>query len=134
MDDKHFPETEATCKYDLEHEMNPNFQRVSISGEDTSGVPLDDLEHASKLLIDALKLRQRYMEMSQQTFPALIEKYFSNEESKTKHEDKKTIADHPIHPPTGANPWALKSPPPKKYFIKSVKGVFHVFRDEVSWK
>lgn len=52
-----------------EHDFVPHFQRVSISGEDTSGVPLEDLEKASKLLQEALKLRERYMESSQQSFP-----------------------------------------------------------------
>lgn len=108
------------------------FQRVSISGEDTSGVPLDDLEHASKLLIQALSIRQRFMELSQQTFPELVGKYFSNEEPFMKHEDKKTIEDHPIHPPTfhGENPWGLEAPPSKKYTIKAVDGVFNVFKDQ----
>lgn len=109
-----------------------NFQRVSISGEDTSGVPLDDLEHASKLLIQALSIRQRFMELSQQGFPELVGKYFSNEEPFMKHEDKKTIADHPIDPPllrAGESPWSLTSPPCKKYTIKAVHGVFNVFKD-----
>lgn len=42
-----------------EHDFVPHFQRVSISGEDTSGVPLEDLERASKLLIQSLELRER---------------------------------------------------------------------------
>lgn len=107
------------------------FQRVSISGEDTSGVPLDDLEHASKLLIQALSIRQRYMELSQQTFPELVGKYFSNEEPFMKHQDKMTIEDHPIHPPVrGESPWSLESPPSKNYTIKAVDGVFNVFKDK----
>lgn len=107
------------------------FQRVSISGEDTSGVPLDDLEHASKLLIQALAIRQRFMELSQQTFPELVGKYFCNEELFMKHEDKKTIEDHPIHPVhNGDSPWSLESPPPKNYTIKAVAGVFNVFKDK----
>lgn len=107
------------------------FQRVSVSGEDTSGVPLEDLEHASKLLIQALSIRQRYMEVSQQSFPELVGKYFSNEEPFMKHEDKMTIEDHPIHPPErGFSPWSLESPPSKNYTIKAVEGVFNVYKDQ----
>lgn len=113
-------------------DLNVPFQRVFVTGEDSSGVPLDDLEHASKLLIKALAFRQKFMHLSQQSFPALIGTYFSGEESFMKHDDKKTIADHPIHPPSSSeNPWQLESPPPKNYVIKSVKGVFHVYKDEV---
>lgn len=106
------------------------FQRVSISGEDTSGVPLDDLEHASKLLIQALSIRQKFMELSQQSFPELVGKYFSNEEPFKKHEDRMTIEDHPIHPPVhGDSPWSLEIPPNKNYFLKAVDGVYNVFKD-----
>ncbi|MDE5061026.1 hypothetical protein OZD67_02685 [Wolbachia endosymbiont of Drosophila nikananu] len=52
-----------------------NFQRVSISGEDTSGVPLEDLERASTLLIEALRLRSRYMAMSDQSFPSTTARF-----------------------------------------------------------
>ena len=52
-----------------EHDYVPHCQRVSISGEDTSGVPLEDLEKASHLLIHALELRERYMTMYHQSFP-----------------------------------------------------------------
>lgn len=52
-----------------------NFQRVSISGEDTSGVPLEDLERASTLLIEALRLRSHYMAMSDQSFPSTTARF-----------------------------------------------------------
>lgn len=94
-------------------------------------MPLDDLEHASKLLIQALSIRQNFMELSQQSFPELVGSYFSNEEPFIKHEDRKTIEDHPIHPPTnkGESPWSLELTPPKGYTIKAVDGVFNLFKD-----
>lgn len=64
-----------------EHDFVPHFQRVSISGEDTSGVPLEDLERASTLLQQALKLRERYMEASSQGFPQTTARFL-----KTVHE------------------------------------------------
>lgn len=94
-------------------------------------MPLDDLEHASKLLIQALSIRNRFMELSQQSFPELVGKYFSNEEPFLKHEDKKTIEDHPIHPPVhGESPWSLETTPSKNYSFKAVNGVYNVFRDK----
>ncbi|XP_037936468.1 AMP deaminase 2 isoform X3 [Teleopsis dalmanni] len=135
-----------------EHDFAASFQRVSISGEDTSGVPLEDLERASALLIQALELRARYMQMSDQSFPTTTSRFLKtiqqrNRFSHIEHEDRKTIAeiirkislpdiqteDHPIHPPTDtANPWDLEFPPDKNFVIKPVDGVFHIYEDEVS--
>lgn len=80
-----------------ELEIVPHFQRVSISGEDTSGVPLEDLEHASSLIIRALELRERYMSVSFQTFPQTTERFLKSVHNKTmsvdvEYEDKRTTA------------------------------------------
>ncbi|KAF5283821.1 hypothetical protein FQA39_LY04641 [Lamprigera yunnana] len=67
--------------------LEPHFQRVSISGADTTGVkiftfncyvpveiiiflqvPLEDLKLSSELLVDALHIREKYMKFSQQSF------------------------------------------------------------------
>ncbi|XP_022909804.1 AMP deaminase 2 isoform X4 [Onthophagus taurus] len=77
-----------------EHDFVPHFQRVSISGEDTSGVPLEDLERASRLLITALKIRHRYMQMSHQSFCSTTSRFLypnSSEHTEQKHDDKQTI-------------------------------------------
>lgn len=85
-----------------EHDFVPHFQRVSISGEDTSGVPLEDLERASKLLIKALELRERYMSMSHQSFPHTAGRFVRARQEKDAsvfhHDDKKTIAGEIILP------------------------------------
>ncbi|XP_017474291.1 PREDICTED: AMP deaminase 2 isoform X3 [Rhagoletis zephyria] len=118
-----------------EHDL-PNFQRVSISGEDTSGVPLEDLERASTLLIQALELRERYMLHSGQSFPTTTRRFLKTVHERNRfgtieHENRKTIADHPIHPPTDtSDPWDLEFPPDNEYAIKSINGVFHVYKDK----
>lgn len=61
-------------------------------------MPLEDLERASHLLVEALELRERYMEMSHQSFPIttgrLLEKTNKHLNSflPVEYEDKKTIA------------------------------------------
>lgn len=103
MEDKYstsgFGETAHTSDdIDLdEHEFVPHFQRVSISGEDTSGVPLEDLEHASSLIIKALELRERYMSLSMQSFPQTTQRFLKSVHNKTmsdsvEYEDKRTTA------------------------------------------
>lgn len=141
-----------------EHDFVPHFQRVSISGEDTSGVPLEDLQHASQLLVQALGIRERYMAISHQSFPCTTSRfmrYVSSQSMPTggggvldggpnsscldyplpeiHHDDRKTIEDHPINPPaTAENPWECEFPENKKYIIRSMGGVFNVFKDEAA--
>ncbi|CAH0550694.1 unnamed protein product [Brassicogethes aeneus] len=77
-----------------EHDLYvPHFQRVSISGEDTSGVPLEDLERASKLLIQALKIRKRYMKMSYQSFSSTVARFLDPDKEQQHHDEKQSIAD-----------------------------------------
>ncbi|XP_059224044.1 AMP deaminase 2 isoform X2 [Stomoxys calcitrans] len=119
----------------VDHDMIPNFQRVSISGEDTSGVPLEDLERASTLLIQALEMRSRYMSISEQSFPTTTLRFLktvheSDRFNKIQYEDRKSIADHPIHPPTEtSDPWDIEFPADKKYDIRAVDGVYNVFQN-----
>ncbi|XP_055298270.1 AMP deaminase 2 isoform X3 [Sitodiplosis mosellana] len=118
-----------------EHEFVPHFQRVSISGEDTSGVPLEDLEHASSLLIQALEIRERYMSLSMQSFPQTTERFLRTFHNKTmsdivEYEDKRTTADHSVHAPSNTNdPWSVDFPESPGYHIKAEGGVFNLFRD-----
>uniref|UniRef100_A0A8D8X5P7 AMP deaminase n=1 Tax=Cacopsylla melanoneura TaxID=428564 RepID=A0A8D8X5P7_9HEMI len=93
---------ETACVFD-EHDFVPHFQRVAISGEDNSGVPLEDLEQASRLLVEALHIRDRYMDISNQTFPAVTARFLREMDNVGSlphsttivHEDKKTIAGPP---------------------------------------
>ncbi|VEN63671.1 unnamed protein product [Callosobruchus maculatus] len=71
----------------------PHFQRVSISGEDTSGVPLEDLERASKLLIQALEIRKKYMKMSFQSFSSTAARFLDPNKEQQHHDEKQTIQD-----------------------------------------
>uniref|UniRef100_A0A182KC74 Uncharacterized protein n=1 Tax=Anopheles christyi TaxID=43041 RepID=A0A182KC74_9DIPT len=76
-----------------EHDFVAHFQRVSISGEDTSGVPLDDLERASTLLVKALELREKYMRNSHQVFPQTTARFLKSTHSSTiTHQERKSIA------------------------------------------
>ena len=56
---------------------------------------MEDLQSASKLLLKALKLRERYMKMSRQKFPTLVDAFIcgsqGQEESNGVH-SKPTIA------------------------------------------
>lgn len=80
-----------------EHDFVPHFQRVSISGEDISGVPLEDLERASRCVIQALELRERNMSISHQSFSQTTARFLNSVYDKTmsdkvEYEDKRTTS------------------------------------------
>lgn len=113
-----------------EHDLYvPHFQRVSISGEDTSGVPLEDLERASKLLIQSLEIRQRYMEMSYQNFSTTVARFLDPMRAQKHHDEKQSIEDHGIHPPIHT-PWEAPDVPDTAHVFKKHHGVYRVFANE----
>ena len=69
-------------------EFVPQFQRVSISGDEDTGVAMNDLQIASKLLLKALDIRERYMRYSQQSFPTLVRDFLCQDKgNRIKEED-----------------------------------------------
>ena len=65
-------------------------------------VPLEDLQHASKSLVKALMIREKYMAMALQSYPKTTARFLQSLEERhnmngyhtddIKHEDRKTIA------------------------------------------
>lgn len=115
----------------------PHFQRVAISGEDTSGVPLEDLQQASSYLVQALEIRKKYMEMSQQSFSTITARFVRSmdAEAMANHVPsaklpRSHIADNIVHPPfhKDKDPWECPMPEPKGYIIKSDRGVFNLYQ------
>uniref|UniRef100_A0AAR5PBU8 AMP deaminase n=1 Tax=Dendroctonus ponderosae TaxID=77166 RepID=A0AAR5PBU8_DENPD len=114
-----------------DHELYvPHFQRVSISGEDTSGVPLEDLERASKLLIEALDIRKRYMNMSHQSFSSTAARFLDPDKEQQKHDEKQTIEEHGIHHPPRTQPWEAPETPETGEIFVNKAGVYTIYRDE----
>ncbi|BFG00642.1 AMP deaminase 2 [Drosophila madeirensis] len=134
----------------IKNDADINFQRVSISGEDTSGVPLEDLERASTLLIEALRLRSHYMTMSDQSFPSTTARFLKTVRLKDRIDNvpvkavsdiirKMSVTSRPdLHVkashPKVSNPWNVEFPPDETYVIKPLNGVFHVYEDEEQTK
>eukprot|EP00092_Neocalanus_flemingeri_P075416 GFUD01093427.1.p1 GENE.GFUD01093427.1~~GFUD01093427.1.p1 ORF type:complete len:789 (-),score=232.98 GFUD01093427.1:236-2602(-) len=137
---------------DFSEFQTSDFQRVNISGEDNTGVPVEDLHSASRLLARALNIREKYMTISHQVFPTNVQRFLGEMNKKPVKEptivNKATIAggpellrrlqeerrqslNHPIHPPrTETDPWDCPVPEDCGYKMKIVKGVFQVYRNE----
>lgn len=112
----------------------PHFQRVAVSGEDTSGVPLEDLHQASKLLVSALRLREKYMEISEQSFPKATKRFLNQLRGKPVHDldspgEMLSSADHPFYSvPTVTEPWNSEVPADLNYQLRMHNGVMHVYK------
>jgi len=132
--------------------VDPDFQRVNITGEDNTGVPVEDLQTASTLLVRALAIRQKYMQHSHQEFPTNVNRFLGAMKGEAVREptqvDRATIAgsqdlmrrlieerreslNHPIHPPrTESDPWEAGLLPHSGHQIRCVAGVFQLYRTQ----
>ncbi|XP_052254330.1 AMP deaminase 2-like isoform X2 [Dreissena polymorpha] len=122
-----------------EYNKAPLFQRIHISGEETSGVPQKDLELASVSLVQALMIREKYMAMAQQSFPTITTRFLQCLEDKEEFQalsegictDKKILEDHPIHaPPMTGDPFKVDFLESVGCKLKMKKGVVQVYKDE----
>ncbi|XP_035215171.1 AMP deaminase 2-like isoform X2 [Stegodyphus dumicola] len=111
----------------------PHFQRVSVGGEHCSGVPLEDLQQASSLLLQALKLRQKYMSYSGQSFAAITARFLkprdehwilNGQNVKLDDSDELPITE----PPTVKEPWKAEYIEDWDCHFVIEKGIFEVFR------
>ncbi|XP_043226127.1 AMP deaminase 2-like [Amphibalanus amphitrite] len=111
-----------------DYDYVPHFQRVSISGEDTSGVPAEDLRKASQELVRALGIRERYMTQSHQSFPDTAARFLCSgtSSSTVRHGVRTHIHEHPVHAPSTDNPWEVEWLPPLDCTCQMVGGVYQV--------
>ncbi|KAK6166096.1 hypothetical protein SNE40_022865 [Patella caerulea] len=135
-----------------EAEFLTAFQRISVNGNEISGVPLNDLEEASKSLVKALMIREKYMAVSNQYFPKVTARFLQSLEDKAEFNkinysgEKKSISesgqqtfnrvslkDHPIHaPPMSGDPFSFQFVESVHCKLKMKQGVVYVYKDEES--
>ncbi|XP_063862391.1 AMP deaminase 2-like isoform X3 [Scylla paramamosain] len=157
-----------TKTFDLdETDYIPHYQRVFISGEEASNylldnlitnVPVEDISKSSKLIIEALRLREKYMAWASQNFPTVTARFLreggiedpmgGNRRYAGACSDPKSLEavqvladgeigqtnsspDHPIHPPRKeVSPWKIDFPENCGYRVSMVDGVFQVYANE----
>ncbi|XP_070551810.1 AMP deaminase 2-like isoform X3 [Ptychodera flava] len=123
----------------IDRSLATHFQRISITGNDTSGVPYEDLQEASQCITSALLMREKYMKLALQRFPKTTSKalrtadgkpkdVFSDEEEDEEEKASMSELDHPIHPPTSdKHPFDVEIPGPIKCELKIIEGIVHIF-------
>ncbi|KRY31350.1 AMP deaminase 2 [Trichinella spiralis] len=140
--------------------LDINFQRVAISGEEVSGVmeiilkidwksfslfsfyvPLEDLLHAADMIVEALKVRNKYMERAGQYMSKTVEKFIRHEypanlESRfyknlqNRDRGNKSLAYHPPEAVLEKRPFDCEIPNSAGFYLKSVNGIVQVSRTQ----
>ncbi|VDM98845.1 unnamed protein product [Onchocerca ochengi] len=63
--------------YTFRDAIDVNYQRMAVTGEELSGVPLEDLKESARELCEALMLRKEYMERIGNQFPLTTKNFLS---------------------------------------------------------
>ncbi|XP_063959715.1 AMP deaminase 2-like isoform X4 [Lytechinus pictus] len=133
-------------------QLSLEYQRVSISGEDMSGVPPEDLHHASLSLVEALLIREKYMDLASQSFPRTTTYFLRQVDRKPLNLDEsssiedvhisskksresakspnKEIEYHPINAPSKSDPFEMELPDAISCELKQIEGVMRVFENQ----
>ncbi|CAB3403896.1 unnamed protein product [Caenorhabditis bovis] len=114
--------------------VDVNYQRMAITGEELSGVPLEDLKTASTHLIEALHLRDKYMARIGNQFPStthnFLTGYYPDNLPKYRVKNTETTVQTSFNPPDPPKDhWGKSDPLPefeKKYVLKRNRGVVEV--------
>ncbi|XP_048774179.2 AMP deaminase 2-like isoform X7 [Ostrea edulis] len=154
MDSDIYQRMSSTDMYDEipevkeEYDLAPDFQRILIAGQEISGVPMQDLKEASKSLVNALMIREKYMAMSHQSFPKITARFLQNLEDNEEFQGMKegygkgsdrdglipyydrTVSDHPFHPPKNEDPFDMEVPTGVECCLKMVQGLVYVYENE----
>lgn len=146
MDSESYQRMSSTDVYDEipevkeEYDLSPDFQRIYIAGQEISGVPMHDLKEASKSLVQALMIREKYMAMSHQSFPKITARFLQNLEDKEEFQGMKegfgkgSVSDHPFHPPKKEDPFDIEVPMGVECCLKMVQGLMYVYENEEAMK
>ncbi|PRD27412.1 UNVERIFIED_CONTAM: AMP deaminase 2 [Trichonephila clavipes] len=108
-----------------EFDYVPHYQRVAVSGEDTSGVPPEDLRQAGQLIREALKLRQQYMQYAKQSFPLVTSRFLRPQAAEQVSTPVECPYDIDIDE---TNPWKRDYPEDLNYVLNMEEGVVQVYR------
>jgi AMP deaminase len=91
----------------------------------------EDLHHAAKHLTKALKLREKYMDMSSQSFPSVTRRHIHRRHSIISDIPLESV-NHEIGPPlNAADPWTMRHKCPDTQMIyQMVNGIMRVYVDQ----
>ncbi|MCI4379152.1 hypothetical protein PGIGA_G00224620 [Pangasianodon gigas] len=108
----------------------PEFQRVTISGDYCAGVTVEDYEHASKSLLKALLIREKYARLAYHHFPRTTAKFLRSASNDTWSEEEDILPDSTPCLSEGEDPYSMEDIPQNlDYILKMKDGIIYVYDD-----
>ncbi|KAM4573114.1 AMP deaminase 3b isoform 2-T2 [Odontesthes bonariensis] len=126
--------TPAACQPSLQ-EILPEFQRVTISGDYCAGITVEDYELATKSLLKALFIREKYSKLAYHRFPRTTARFLRNAENEKWREEDEILPDNWPFPQEGADLYSMEGIPENlNYELQMKDGIVHVYKDAEALK
>ncbi|CAL8357071.1 unnamed protein product [Lota lota] len=111
----------------------PDFQRVTISGDYCAGITVEDYEQASKSLLKALLIREKYSRLAYHRFPRTTARFLRSAEDITWNVEDEVLPDISPCPQAGQDPYSMEDiPEDLGYQLQMKDGIVHVYASEAA--
>ncbi|XP_006642559.3 AMP deaminase 3 isoform X2 [Lepisosteus oculatus] len=106
----------------------PEFQRVTISGDYCAGITVEDYEQASKSLLKALYIREKYSKLAYHRFPRTTAQFLRGAENEKWREEDEVMPDICPCPEEGEDPYSSDDVPENlNYELRMKDGIIIVY-------
>ncbi|CAL8295327.1 unnamed protein product [Boreogadus saida] len=106
----------------------PDFQRVTISGDYCAGITVEDYEQASKSLLKALQIREKYSRLAFHRFSRTTAHFLRSAEDRTWSQEDEVLPDVSPCPGPGQDPYSLEDlPEDLGYLLQMTDGIVRVY-------
>uniref|UniRef100_A0AAX7SEX0 AMP deaminase n=1 Tax=Astatotilapia calliptera TaxID=8154 RepID=A0AAX7SEX0_ASTCA len=127
-------QTPATAE-SLLSDSFPDFQRVTISGDYCAGITVEDYEQATKGLLKALFIREKYSRLAYHRFPRTTALFLRNAENERWLEEDEVLPDIWPYPREGEDPYSMEGiPEDLNYELQIKDGIIHVYESAEALK
>ncbi|KAM9377930.1 AMP deaminase 3-like [Pholidichthys leucotaenia] len=103
-------------------ETFPDFQRVTISGDYCAGITVEDYEQATKSLLQALVIREKYSKLIYHHFPRTTARFLREAENEKWQEEDEVLPDIWPCPHEGEDPYSMEGIPEDLNYELQMKG------------
>uniref|UniRef100_I3KEH5 AMP deaminase n=1 Tax=Oreochromis niloticus TaxID=8128 RepID=I3KEH5_ORENI len=113
----------------------PEFQRVTIGGDYCAGITVEDYEQATKGLLKALFIREKYSRLAYHRFPRTTALFLRNAENERWLEEDEVLPDIWPYPHEGEDPYSMEGiPEDLNYELQIKDGIIHVYENAEALK
>lgn len=127
-------QTPATAE-SLLSDSFPDFQRVTIGGDYCAGITVEDYEQATKGLLKALFIREKYSRLAYHRFPRTTALFLRNAENERWLEEDEVLPDIWPYPREGEDPYSMEGiPEDLNYELQIKDGIIHVYENAEALK